>query len=195
MGLYWLYWSRIVSALSYSTAVPCIGFGHFQPQNITPKSTSYLLRGLLVRQSQAKKCFLTLHQFWCKIFKNLFNRVFCWLLTDLLIDHDLRNSIMAKATGFICSLFNIASFGNVPFCQLLLLQRLYHIVFIKLITFDLLWVLFLSPSPRKWRFVVCMSWASVWGLVTAVLAEAIPYWECYTTCSKSALQGWEQSVS
>ena len=33
---------------------------------------------------------------------------------------------MAKATGLISSLFNIASSGDVPFCQLQQLQCLHH---------------------------------------------------------------------
>ena len=30
---------------------------------------------------------------------------------------DKHNSIMAKAAGLISSLFNVASFGHMPFCQ------------------------------------------------------------------------------
>jgi len=39
---------------------------------------------------------------------------------------DKRNSIMAQATGLISSLFNVASSGDVPFCQSQRLQRFYH---------------------------------------------------------------------
>ena len=39
---------------------------------------------------------------------------------------DKRNLIMAIVTGLIFSLFNVALFWNVPFCQLQLLQCLHH---------------------------------------------------------------------
>ena len=37
------------------------------------------------------------------------------------------NLIMARATSLISSLFNVASFSDVPFCQLQQLQCLYHV--------------------------------------------------------------------
>ena len=39
---------------------------------------------------------------------------------------DKRNLITTKAIGLICSLFNVTSFGDVPFHQLLQLQCLHH---------------------------------------------------------------------
>ena len=39
---------------------------------------------------------------------------------------DKCNSITAKAIGLISSLFNVASSGDVPFCQPLQLQCSYH---------------------------------------------------------------------
>ena len=93
-------------------------------------------------QYQLDICFLTVWECWLGIakpknvfrstpncciellwnFKNfLFNTFFCWpndWLTDLLLLTNAKhNSIMAIATGFIASLINVASSGDMHLCQ------------------------------------------------------------------------------
>ena len=59
--------------------------------------------------------------------KNLFSWIFYWLTDPLrLMPSDKCSLITAIATASISSLFNIASSGNVPFCQPQQLQCLHH---------------------------------------------------------------------
>jgi len=126
------FWKIPCQFLPYSTVVLCIGIMKvrgFWSQIITLNPAWYLLSHSLrafVRHSQAQKCLRInpIKQLW-NFKKIVFNAFFYWL-TDLLMPSDKHNSIMATATGSISSHFNIASSGNVPFCQLQQLQCLHH---------------------------------------------------------------------
>ena len=80
------------------------------------------------------RSFLTHSKTLLQNFKNfLFSWIFYWLtdsfspfLTYLLMPSDKRNLIMAVTTGLISLLFNVASSGDMPFCQLQQLWYLHH---------------------------------------------------------------------
>jgi len=162
--------------LSYSTVVLYIRFGASCPK-IPPRNLPniYFLiawqhwlgiaKPINVFRSTLNLCIKLLWNF-----KNfLFNRFFYWLtdwLTIWLMPSGKRNSITATTMGSISSLFNVASSWDVPFRQLLQLQCSYH-GSIK----TYLCSPFLSPLPRRWRFVVAPLRGFMEDLVTAVIAE------------------------
>jgi len=123
----------------------------------------------LVRHSQAQKCLQINSINLLRNFKNSYLTDFSadWL-TIWLMSSDKRNSITAKAIGLISSLFNIASSWDVPFRQPLQLQCSYHDS-----TKTYLCSPFLSPLPRRWRFVVAPLCGFMEDLVTAVIAKVL----------------------
>jgi len=89
-------------------------------------------------------------------------------LTDWLMPSDKHNLILAKVTGLISSLLNVASSGDVPFCHPS--SSIACIMVLLKFTFVLLWTPFLYPLLRRWRFAVLILWLRCETRVSAVLA-------------------------
>ena len=88
-----------------------------------------------------------MRQYWLAFNKLLRNFKFFILRNFLLIPSDNRNSIMAKATGLIYSLFNVASSQGVPFGILQYVQCIFHGL-----TSVLLCVPFIFADSERCRF-------------------------------------------
>jgi len=99
-----------------------------------------------------------------------------------------RNSILAKATGLISSLFNIALSQGMSFCQLQQLQCLHH-GFAK--GYVLLCAPFLSPLLYGWRFAVCALWlqCETWMSAGALLALFFAW-----NVTQSVWTSWKWSI-
>ena len=136
---------------------------------------------MLVTHSQAQKCLNINSNPTTKLIWNfkdfLFNSIFYlltgWLtdfLTYWLMPSEKHNSILAKATGLISSLFNVALSQGMSFCQLQQFRCLHHGSAKGYLCSPLCSIPF--STIYGWRFAVCALWlqCETWMSAGALLA-------------------------
>ena len=94
-----------------------------------------------------------------------------WLTYSLIMPSDKHNPITARAMDFIFALIGIVLSQDVPFRQPQQLQHLHHGFIKAYLCFHR--APFLSPLPRRWRFVVRALWLQCETCASAVLAGAL----------------------
>ena len=127
----------------------------FLAKHITLQPASQWFHGtlaVLVRYNQAQKCLQYdlkhSQNIATKLLKIIFSGIFYWLTDCLMPPSDKHNSITAKATGLIFSLFNIASARQVPFDILQCIHMLHEL------TCVLLCVPFIFADSARCQFTV-----------------------------------------